>query len=313
MIAFLGPAVLTAILHVAYPDRYGVFNNTLVEGMKKLGLWPGKLSSAPFADQYEEVNPIQLKLASHLEIDLWTFDYLWWFVLHSTAHLSPSVEASVPSSRPAPSAQEVPALGSAPPRIEAISPSFTLPSGLNLPFAEAESRLLQFCREEYSYYDGIADLMPFRIEPIDVIATVAMNSRVNEAALIRAVHRGLAGRCDSLLGRIPVNADLMTYDPQLTEFRDLIHAAVQTPQVLAAVATKVLHRKRRNFIPMLDSFLIKYYATAMKQLDWIQRSQSKATAAEVAVEVVRAFREDLRHAYTRIGALRAAWRMPVST
>jgi hypothetical protein len=172
--------------------------------------------------------------------------------------------------------------------------------------AEAESRLLRFCRAEYAYYDAIADLVPYRIEPIDVIATVTMNSRVNEASLIRRVHRGLAGRCDSLLARIPLNADLMTYDPRLTEFKDLIHSAVQTPGVLVAVATKVLHRKRRNFIPMLDSFVIKHYATAKKRLEWIERGQSKATAAEVAVEATEAFREDLRHAFTQITALRTS-------
>jgi hypothetical protein len=74
MVPFLGPAVLTPILHVVYPDRYGVFNNLLKAGIKKLGIWPRKLSLAPFADRYEAVNPIQLELASQLGIDLWTFD-----------------------------------------------------------------------------------------------------------------------------------------------------------------------------------------------------------------------------------------------
>jgi hypothetical protein len=306
MVRFLGPAVITAILHVVYPDRYGVFNNTLVAGMKKLGLWPRKLSLAPFADRYEAVNPIQLELASQLGIDLWTFDYLWWYVSRSTAPPSLPVKASEPSSGLAPSVREVPALDLASPRVEVTSPSFTLPSGLIFSLAEAESRLLRFCREEFAYYDAIADQMPLRIEPIDVLATVAMNSRVNEASLIRAVHRGLAGRCDSLLARIPANANLMTYDPQLAELRDLIHAAVQTPQVLIAVATKVLHRKRRDFIPMLDNVVIKHYATAMKRLDWIEKSQYKATAAAVAVVVLKAFREDLRHALTWIVALRTS-------
>jgi hypothetical protein len=64
-----------------------------------------------------------------------------------------------------------------------------------------------------------------------------------------------SSRCDSLLAKIPIDADLTSYDSQLTEFRQLIHAAVTAPQVLAAVATKVLHRKRRNLILMLDSVL----------------------------------------------------------
>jgi hypothetical protein len=186
----------------------------------------------------------------------------------------------------------------------ASEPSFSVPSGLTFSLAEAESRLLRFCREEYIYYDGIADRVPARIEPIDVLATVAVNSFVNNAALIRKVHRGLASRCDSLLAKIPVDADLMSYDDSLTEFRQLIHAGVQAPQVLVAVATKVFHRKRRNFIVMIDSVIIGYYAKAMTHLEWIEKSQVKATAADVAVELMKAFREDLRHAYTRLIALR---------
>jgi hypothetical protein len=184
--------------------------------------------------------------------------------------------------------------------------SFSVPSGLTFSLAEAESRLLRFCREEYIYYDRIADQMPARIEPIDVLATVAVNSFVNNAVAIRKVHRGLGSRSDSLLATIPVDADLMSYDNQLTGFRQLIHAAVQAPQVLAAVATKVLHRKRRSFIVMIDSVLINYYATAMKHPEWIEKSQIKASAAEVAVEVMKAFREDLRHAYPRLIALRTS-------
>jgi hypothetical protein len=37
------------------------------------------------------------------------------------------------------------------------------------------------------------------------------------------------------MNRIPVNADLLTFDPQLKEFEKLIHAAVQARQVLVPV------------------------------------------------------------------------------
>src|SRR6266516_5068978 len=77
----------------------------------------------------------------------------------------------------------------------------TLPSECDIEMPEA--RLSHFCREEYDYYDGIPSSAPDRIEPVDVLATVAMNSRVNNAPAVRAVHRGLARNCDSLLGRIP--------------------------------------------------------------------------------------------------------------
>ena len=61
-------------------------------------------------------------------------------------------------------------------------------------------------------------MAPNRVEPIDVMVTIAMNSFVNNATIVRLVHRGLAVRCDAILYRIPVNADLLTFDPQLKEF-----------------------------------------------------------------------------------------------
>jgi hypothetical protein len=309
MVPFLGKAVITAILHVVYPDRYAVFNNVSKAAMLQLGLWPKDMPRGQFAgfpDQYLVVNPIQLELAAQLGIDLWTLDYLWWYIAPPTATQSQPLRRSAAEGNSTPDLQEVAVAASALPRATTRSQLLTLPSGLSLSFEEAESRLKRFCREEFAYYDAIVDLVPTRVEPIDVLATVAMNSRVNEAGLIRSVHRGLAGRCNTLLAKVPVDADLMTYDPDLAEFRALIHAAVQTPKVLVAVATKVLHRKRRNFIPMLDGFLIKHYAEVEKRPDWIEKSQFKSTAADVAAGVLKAFRKDLRQALPQINALRTS-------
>ena len=296
--------MITAILHVAYPDRYGVVNNTLKPAMARVGLWPRHASQNSLSDTFLAVNPIFLELASRLEIDLWTLDYLWWYLAPPSADPSMVEGAWEPQQANSPETDRDSCARSGSQTLRFVSSSFTLPSGLSLSLEEAESRLERFAREEYVYYDAIADLVPFRVEPIDVLATIAMNSRVKDAASVRSVHRGLAGRCDSLLPRIPVDADLTTYDPQLNQFRDLIHAAIQSPGVMIPVATKVLHRKRPNYIPMIDSFVIKYYATAMKQPAWIEQSQFKATAAAVAVEIAKAFREDLRHAMPHIAALR---------
>jgi hypothetical protein len=304
MVPFLGPAVITAILHVVYPDRYGVFNEMLRNAMGVLGIWPRNLREDAFADQYTATNPIQLELASELELDLWTFDYLWWYIV-KRAPVRPSGAAQAPTERAAAIEGKSLRTPSDGPMRGSGAASFSVPSGLTFSLPEAEARLLRFCREEYIYYDGISDLAPHRIDPIDVLATVSVNSFVNNAALVRKVHRGLASRCDSLLAKIPVDADLMCYDSELSEFRQLIHAAVQAPQVLVAVATKVLHRKRRNFIVMIDSVFTSHYAKARKNPEWVEKSQIKATAAEVAVEIAKAFREDLQSAYTRIVGLQA--------
>ena len=308
MVKGLGRAVLTPILQVEYPERYGVLNNVTEKALKHLGLWPQDIENASEAEVYEVVNQLLLRLASELGTDLWTLDYLWWYYL----------EANIPPANDDPTKKVTPAVDSSfksasqrgaisTPRSSSIPhPSrLVLPSGLDVSMEDAEARMLRFCQEEYDYYDRIPDMAPNRVEPIDVMVTIAMNSFVNNATIVRLVHRGLAVRCDAILYRIPVNADLLTFDPQLKEFEKLIHAAVQARQVLVPVATKVLHRKRRGFIPMLDNVVMGHYIDSALRPDLREKSQSKQTAAFVAVEVLKAFREDLRQGHPQIEAIRA--------
>lgn len=76
----LGKAVLTAILQVAYPDKYGVYNGISEAGMAQLGLWPEFDRGASFSERYLTINKILTGLAQELGIDLWTLDSLWWRV-----------------------------------------------------------------------------------------------------------------------------------------------------------------------------------------------------------------------------------------
>jgi hypothetical protein len=74
----LGKAIITGILTVAYPDKYGVWNNVSEAGLVDLGIWPEFERGASFGARYCRVNEILLALANALEIDLWTLDALWW-------------------------------------------------------------------------------------------------------------------------------------------------------------------------------------------------------------------------------------------
>lgn len=74
----LGRALLTAILHVAHPDKYGVYNGTSEAGMKLVGVLPTFERGSAFSDRYVKINGRLLDLAAGLEIDLWTLDALWW-------------------------------------------------------------------------------------------------------------------------------------------------------------------------------------------------------------------------------------------
>jgi Family of unknown function (DUF6308) len=137
-----------------------------------------------------------------------------------------------------------------------------------------------------------------------VLATVSVNAFFRVSAdTVRRIHRGLVVACEPLLPRIPEDADLLTLDPSLGTVEQLLHAAVQVPFVLIPVATKVLHRKRRNLIPMLDNVVLAHYLkTAPQKLP--AATQDKRKAAKVAMVVLAHFRDDLRAAHAEIATMR---------
>lgn len=138
--------------------------------------------------------------------------------------------------------------------------TFDLPSGLEI--LDPAETMLRFCDEEYTYYDAIPSYDANAVEPVDVLVTVAMNSFIGDAATARRVHQGLAKACDPLLPGIPENADLMSFDSDLSQTSGLLDAACEAWGVWLPRATKVLHRKRRRLIPMLDTVVIEHYLAA---------------------------------------------------
>lgn len=168
-----------------------------------------------------------------------------------------------------------------------------LPSGARIP--KPAVLLKAFFEEEWAYYDGIVDSAPKRIEPLDVIVTVSVNSFLNSAARIRAVHRGLAAACNDRLATIPEDADLRTYP--MDEVVALLHAACQVKWVLVPVAAKVLHRKRRGLVPMLDTVVSDFYLDALQRTDLRAAREDGSRAAEAARVPLDAFRRDLAESW----------------
>jgi predicted RNA-binding protein with PUA-like domain len=74
----LGRAILTPILQVVFPEKYGVWNNISESGLKHFGLFPASVGTP--GNVYQELNKTLLELANRLETDLWTLDALWWRV-----------------------------------------------------------------------------------------------------------------------------------------------------------------------------------------------------------------------------------------
>lgn len=78
MVSGAGPATLTPILLLAYPDRYGVWNGTSEPEMRERGVWPAFPHGTSEGERYEIINSVLLQLAKDLKVDLWTLDALWW-------------------------------------------------------------------------------------------------------------------------------------------------------------------------------------------------------------------------------------------
>jgi len=76
----LGKAVLTPILMITQPEKYGVWNGTSEGAMKKLQIWPEFERNLSIGERYEVINDVMLQLANDLGTDLWTLDALWWRV-----------------------------------------------------------------------------------------------------------------------------------------------------------------------------------------------------------------------------------------
>ncbi|WP_206238134.1 endonuclease NucS domain-containing protein [Novosphingobium terrae] len=74
----LGKGIVTALLQVAYPDNYGVWNNISEGGLITTGLMPTFPRGTSFGAKYAQINEILKRLGHDLNLDLWTLDALWW-------------------------------------------------------------------------------------------------------------------------------------------------------------------------------------------------------------------------------------------
>jgi len=90
MVKGMGVAIATAILLVAFPDKYGVWNGKSEKGMKKVSIWP-EFSNKTLGNRYFEINKILNSLAKDLDTDLWTLDILWHILLQEKQDINNSI------------------------------------------------------------------------------------------------------------------------------------------------------------------------------------------------------------------------------
>ncbi len=85
MVKGLDKATATPILLVSYPDRYGVWNGKSEPGLKSLKLYPTLPKGATPGQYYAAINDILIHLAAELDVDLWTLDAVWSWLVKKTA------------------------------------------------------------------------------------------------------------------------------------------------------------------------------------------------------------------------------------
>lgn len=73
-------SVVTPIMMVVYPDKYGVYNRRSDEGLTKVGLMPKHGKGAAFSKKYIEINKILNSFASENNMSLFELDSVWWRV-----------------------------------------------------------------------------------------------------------------------------------------------------------------------------------------------------------------------------------------
>jgi len=89
MVPGFGKAIATAILTVAYPDLYGVWNNSSEAALRQMSLWPNLEKGQGIGGRYAKINDLLRRLSQDLVIDLWTLDALWWFFLEAEEKTTP--------------------------------------------------------------------------------------------------------------------------------------------------------------------------------------------------------------------------------
>ena len=183
--------------------------------------------------------------------------------------------------------------------------SISFRSGISIP--EPLARLNRVLSEEYEYYDAIADASPSEILPLDVLIATGINAFIGNASAtrIRKVHRGIATHCNSLLAALPLSSDIASMT-NLSPIVDIIAAACPVDTVLSAVASKVLHRKRRAAIPVIDSVMAahccsKRLANVLAASD-VPTHKLKSTL-QTFLEVVQA---DIQGTQSELAALQGA-------
>lgn len=92
----LGQNFATAILHVCYPEKYGILNNAVVTALQRIDREPGFTWGEGIGGWYEKVNERLNEIAKELGIDLIEVDSLMYYIFASEERPKVEAEAVAP-------------------------------------------------------------------------------------------------------------------------------------------------------------------------------------------------------------------------
>ncbi len=146
------------------------------------------------------------------------------------------------------------------------------------------SKLRCFCVLDASYKNY--DLVPVKEDNSLVISDVKLANRMVARMKLEIVQSVMnrAKSINSALAQIPAGLELSNDVIPWVALENLFRATLG-PQIHAARATKILHKKRPHLIPILDSVVVSYCQTVKRHPDGDEASRM--------VECVRTIKADI--------------------
>ena len=169
-----------------------------------------------------------------------------------------------------------------------------LPSGQR-PISKPLSMLRAFFNKEYINYDAVVVAGDSMLRPEEIALSVMVNSQIS-GNTARAIWDN-RGEVQRNLERIDPNLSLVAGESEIpwSSIHGAIAGICKVPRAKIAVSTKILHKKRPELIPILDSVIVGYYKPRLG------RARFKDDAAR-AIAVLKEFRRDLVSAEERLRA-----------
>lgn len=120
--------------------------------------------------------------------------------------------------------------------------------------SDADTKLLRFMRSEYELYDAVSVQQDSTLTLFDILLSIMMNSRLDTASKVQSIWRS-KGPVEQALAAVPAHVALEDGNVPWEAVTALFDRFCEIKYAGAAVATKILHKKRPRLIPIFDSVI----------------------------------------------------------